>query len=155
MHLFGSLHELHTLLGLVDEVRDHGIEGLLLGGREGAVGEHLLHTVGAEAHGGGEERSRGQGVLHEGALHNVLLAGNGGQQSAGELLASVGHGEGGRAGSVLSLHHLVTTELDAVGQGSDVSLRELATGNLREQGQDGGAGVTTDHLDVGGKDIGL
>ena len=39
---------------------------------------------------GGEERGGGEVVLHEGALDHVGLAGDGGQQSAGERLASEG-----------------------------------------------------------------
>jgi hypothetical protein len=48
--LFGVLDELDALLGLGDQVRDHGVQGGLLGGRDGAVVQHLLHAVGTQAH---------------------------------------------------------------------------------------------------------
>ena len=49
-HLFGALDELNTLLGLGDQIRNHSIKSGLLGGGQGAVVQHLLHTVGAQAH---------------------------------------------------------------------------------------------------------
>jgi hypothetical protein len=48
--LFGVLDELDALLGLGDQIRDHGVQRGLLGGRDGAVVQHFLHAVGAQAH---------------------------------------------------------------------------------------------------------
>ena len=48
MCLFHVLDEIHTLLGLSDQVGDHGVQGGLLGLGQGAVVQHLLHAVGAQ-----------------------------------------------------------------------------------------------------------
>ena len=48
MCLFHVLDEIHTLLGLSDQVGDHGVQGGLLGLGQGAVVQHLLHAIGAQ-----------------------------------------------------------------------------------------------------------
>lgn len=78
----------------------------------------------------GEVRSWGQLVLDEGVLDDVLLAGQGIQDSAGEDVTSVGHGQGGRSRAVLGLDDFVSSELDAVGQSSDFSIGELSSIDL-------------------------
>lgn len=143
------LDEVNTLLGLGNQVRQHGIQTLLLESRELAEGENLLNTVRTQANRGGEERSSGEVVLNEGALNDVLLATHGSKETAGEDLASVSHGQGGRTGTVLGLDDFVTTELDAVSEGIDVSIGELGARNLGQEGQDGGTSVTTDDSDLG------
>ena len=59
------------------------------------------------------------------------------------------HGKSGGTSSILSLHDLITTELDAVSQVLHILLGELGAGDLGQKGQDGGACVTADHSDVG------
>ena len=48
--------------------------------------------------GSGEERGGGEVVLHERALHHVLLASHGSQQAGGEALARVRLWVGGDSG---------------------------------------------------------
>ncbi len=55
------------------------------------------------------------------------------------------HREGGGASTVLRLHHLVSTELDPMGQCLHILLGELSALDLGEEGQDGGARVAADH----------
>jgi hypothetical protein len=63
------------------------------------------------------------------------------------------HGEGGRASAVLGLDYLIPAELDAVGQLLQVVLRELGIGHLGQQGENGGAGVASDHIHNGLGDV--
>lgn len=112
----------------------------------------LLNTVGAELDVGSKVLNTllGEDIrLDEGGLDNVLLAGDGGlEEGVGEAGTSESHGEGGRAGSVLGLDDLVTSELDAVGQSLDLLLGEGVAG-LGEEGDDGDARVATDDGDLG------
>lgn len=61
----------------------------MLLGRDLAIRDYLLYAVGAEKHSRGEEGGSSEVVLDEGALDDVLLAADGGQQLAGEDLACV------------------------------------------------------------------
>lgn len=112
----------------------------------------LLNTVGAELDVGSKVLNTllGKDIrLDKGGLDNVLLAGDGGlEEGVGEAGTSESHGEGGRAGSVLGLDDLVTSELDAVSQSLDLLLGEGVAG-LGEKGNDGDTRVTTDDGDLG------
>jgi len=60
-------------------------------------------------------------------------------------VASVGHGEGGRAGTILGLDDLITTKLDAVDESVVLVIGNGDAGrDLAEKGQNGLAGVTAD-----------
>lgn len=103
----------------------------------------------------GEERSRGKVILDEGALNNVLLTTHGGKKAASKDLASISHGQSGRAGTVLGLDNLVTTELNTMSEGGDVSVSELSTRNLGQKRQDGSTSMATNDRDLGGAHIKL
>jgi hypothetical protein len=71
---------------------------------------------------------------------------------AGEFGTSLGHGQGGGTGTSLGFDDFVTTELDSVDEGVSLLLvgqDGLGDGRLglRQQGQDGVAGVTTNNGD--------
>lgn len=84
---------------------------------------------------------------------DALLAVHGAEDAIGEDGGGVCHGEGSRSSSVLGLDNLVTTELDALDESSEglASLVDelLALSGLREQGDDGDTGVTTNNRNVG------
>ena len=115
-----------------------------------ADGVDLLDTVGAELNVGGEEvdalvlEERG---LDEGGLDDALLALSGLEEGLGEAGTGHGHGEGGRASTVLGLDDLVTTELDALDVGGKGLALEVVAA-LAEQRDDGLAGVATNDNDV-------
>lgn len=142
--------KLDALVDVALEIGQTSIEQLLLVLGDLADGVDLLDTVGAELDVGGEVLDalvlveRG---VDKGGLDDVLLALGGLEQRLGEAGACHGHGEGGGAGAVLGLDHLVAAELHAV----DV-LVELGAGQLvarlGEQGHDGRAGVSADDGDV-------
>ena len=110
----------------------------------------LLDTVGAQLDVGREVLNtlvlveRG---VDEGGLDDVLLALGGLEERLGEAGTRHGHGEGGGAGTVLGLDHLVAAELHAVDVAVELLAGELVAG-LGEEGHDGGAGVAADDGDV-------
>ena len=115
-----------------------------------ADGVDLLDTVGAELNVGGEEvdalvlEERG---LDEGGLDDALLALSGLEEGLGEAGTGHGHGEGGRASTVLGLDDLVTTELDALDVGVELLALEVVA-RLGEERDDGSTGVTTNDDNV-------
>jgi hypothetical protein len=94
-------------------------------------------------------------VLVEGALDecrgdDVLLAVETTEERVGELGTSVRHREGGGSGTVLSLDDLVTAVLDALDDSFVRSLvlnDALASIEVAQEGDDGGAGVATNNRD--------
>ena len=150
-----GLDEVDTLLDVLLEVTQAGLEELLLVGVDLADGEDLLGTVGAELDAGGEEVDAlvlVQGAVDEGGLDDALLTLGGAEEGLGEAGTGHGHGEGGGASTVLGLDDLVTAELDAVDElVAGLALNASVVG-LRQQGNDGHTGVTTDNGDglVGG-----
>jgi hypothetical protein len=144
-----SLGPLESLLGLGDEVRHHVGDELLLVVVDGAVAVDDVNAVLAKSHRGGEEGSVGDGGLDEGALGDALLAREGSHDAVSELSSGVGHGESGRASASLGLDDLVTTEHDALSEGIALGIGESGLGlNLGEEGNDGGARVSSDDRDA-------
>ena len=139
-----------TLLDVLLEVDKASVKQLLLVLVDLADGEDLLDTLLAEADTGREEVDAlvlVQRALDKGRLDDVLDALRGLEERLGHAGTGHGHGEGGRASAVLGLDDFVTTELDAV----DERVADL-TGNvgvvgLREERDDGHAGVATDDGD--------
>lgn len=110
----------------------------------------LLNTVGAQLDVGGEVLDAlvlVEGRVDESGLNNVLLALGSLQQALGEASTSHGHGERGRAGTILGLDDLVTTELHAVHIVVELLARQVVAG-LGEERDNGGTGVTSDDSDV-------
>lgn len=141
--------ESNTLLDVLLEIRQAGLDELLLVGVDLSDGEDLLNTVGAELDLGGEEVDALVLVerrVDESGLHDTLLALGGAQEGLGHAGTSHGHGEGSGTGTVLGLDDLVTAKLDAVDElGVGGQLRVVA---LAEERDDGDTGVTTDNGDV-------
>jgi hypothetical protein len=79
-----SLHKVYPLLCRRYQHRHHRVQCLLLRNRQRPIVQHLLHTVGPQAHRCGEKGGSGKVVLHEGALHDALLSAQRGQHSAHE-----------------------------------------------------------------------
>lgn len=148
MHLRVLGNEGDTLLNVLLEVDDAGVEEALLGGIDLADGKNLLDTIGAELDLGAEELDAlvlVEGRLDESRL-NDLLASGGAEERVSHAGTSHGHGEGGRASTVLGLDDLVTTELhtlDELSVGAQVGVAALA-----EERDDGNTGVATDNGDV-------
>jgi hypothetical protein len=115
-----------------------------------ANGVNLLDTVRAELDVGGEVFAAlilVQRRVDESGLDDVLLALGSLEERLGETGTGHGHGESGRASTVLGLDNLVTAKLDAV----DVALELLAlkvVAGLRQERDDGCAGVATNNGDV-------
>lgn len=133
IHSKASISELgrgrDKLLALLDrgaELLDGSLEESLLLLVDVANGEDVLDTVTAELDVDGEEVDLAADLLLDGSttlrgrevnvgLDDLGLAVEGSlEDPVGELSTGLGHGEGGRASSVLGLDDLVTTELDAV-----------------------------------------
>jgi hypothetical protein len=149
-HLRVLSGELDTLGDVALEVREAGIEELLLVLGDLADGVDLLDTVGAELDVGGEVLDAlvlVEGRVDEGGLDDVLLALGSLEERLGEAGTSHGHGEGGGTSTVLGLDNLVTTELDALDVAVELLARQVVAG-LGEEGNDGSAGVATDDGDV-------
>jgi hypothetical protein len=143
------LDELDTLLDVLLEVTQAGLDELLLVGIDLANGVDLVNTLGAELDAAGEEINalvlveRG---LDEGRLNDTLLALGGAEDGIGHAGTGESHGEGGRASTVLGLDNLVTTELDTVDELSvGAQIGVVALGEKRD---DGDTGVTTNDGDV-------
>lgn len=155
--LWVLLGKLNTLVDVLREIAQANIEELLLVVGDLADGVNLLNTVGAKLDVGGEVFAATvlvQRRVNESGLDNVLLALGSLEQALGEARTSHGHGESSRAGTVLGLDDLVTTELHAV----DVAVKLLAlevVAGLGEEGHNGGAGVTTDNGDVLASGVGV
>jgi hypothetical protein len=143
-------NKLDTLGDVALELANSDIDKLLLVLSDLADLVDLLNTVGAELNVGGEEvdtlvlEERG---LDEGGLDNTLLALSGLEEGLGEAGTGHGHGESGRASTVLGLDDLVTTELDALDVSGKVLALEVVAA-LAEQRDDGLAGVATNDNDV-------
>lgn len=117
-----------------------------------------LDTVGAELNAGGEEVDAlvlVQGRLDKGGLNDTLLALGSAEEGLGEASTGHGHGEGGRASTVLGLDNLVTTELDAVDESVAGLAGDGGVVGLRQQGDDGHTGVATDDGDLLASGVGL
>lgn len=144
------LAELDALGDVLLELSNAVLEEVLLEVGDVTDGEDLLNTVLSELDAGGEEGDGGlDGGLDEGALNDALIAAEGLKEGEGELGTSEGHGEGGGAGSVLSLDDLVSSVLDALGEGGDLLLVQAANdAGLGEEGDDGGTAVASDNGDV-------
>jgi hypothetical protein len=144
------LDELDTLLDVLLKIGQAGIEELLLVVGDLANGMDLLNTVGAKLDVGGEVLATLVLVerrVDESGLDDVLLTLSSLEERLGETSTSHGHGERGRASSILGLDDLITTELDAV----DVAVELLAlevVARLRQKGNDSCAGVATNNGDV-------
>ena len=151
------LDPLNTLLDVLGEVSDAGVEELLLVVGDLANGVDLLDTVGAKLDVGGEVLAAlvlEEGRVDKGGLDDVLLALGSLEERLGETGTGHGHGESGRASTVLGLDDLVTTELDAVDVVGELLALEVVSG-LGEEGNDGSAGVATDDGDVLGGGVGV
>ena len=149
-HLRVLLGELDTLGDVALKILQADIEELLLVVGDLADGVDLLNTVGAELDVGSEVLAAlvlEEGRVDESGLDDVLLALGSLEQRLGEAGTGHGHGEGGRARTVLSLDDLVTAKLDAVDVAVELLAREVVAG-LGEEGNDGGAGVASDDGDV-------
>lgn len=151
LHLFAGVggHEGNTLLDVLLEVSEAGLEETLLDGVNLADGEDLLNTVGAELNLGAEEVDAlvlVEGAVDEGGLNDALLALSSAEDGVGHAGTGHGHGEGGGTGTILGLDNLITTELDTLdelGVGGEVGVVGLG-----EEGDDGHTGVATDNGDV-------
>jgi hypothetical protein len=145
-----GLDEVNTLLDVLLQVSQAGIEETLLVLVDLANRVDLLNTVGAELDAGSEEVNTlvlVQRGVDEGGLNDTLLALGGTEERLGETGTGHGHGEGGGTGTVLGLDNLVTTELDAVDKGIAGLAGDGGVVGLRKQGDDGHTGVTTNDGD--------
>lgn len=151
-----GLDEVNTLLDVLLQVNQAGVKELLLVLVDRANLVDFLDTVGAELDTGGEEINTlvlEQRGVDEGGLDDALLALSGTEEGLGEAGTSHGHGESGRASTVLGLDDLVTTELDAVDQGVAGLTGDGGVAGLGQQGNDGDTGVTTDDGDLLGRGV--
>lgn len=109
----------------------------------------LLNTLGAELDLRAEELNTLVLVerrLDESGLLDTLLALDGAEDGVSHAGTSHGHGESGRASTVLGLDNLVTTELDTLDELSVGG--EVGVVGLREERDDGDTGVATNDGDV-------
>lgn len=151
MRLFAGvrLNEGNTLGNVLLQVSQASLDELGLVGVDLANGVDLLDTVGAELDAASEEVDAlvlVERAVDEGGLNDTLLALGGADDGLGHAGTGHGHGEGGRAGTILGLDDLVTTELDAVdklGVAAQVGVVALA-----EEGHNGDTRVATDDGDV-------
>jgi hypothetical protein len=149
-HLRVLLDKVNTLADVLLEVADADVEELLLVLGDLANRVDLLDTVRAELDVGGKvfaalvlvERR-----VDESGLDDVLLALSSLEERLGETGTGHGHGESGRAGTVLGLDDFVTAELDAVDVALELLALEVVAG-LRQERDDGCAGVATNNGDV-------
>jgi len=147
---------LDTLVNVLGQIDDAGINELLLIVGDLANGVNLLHTVGAKFNVGceiGASLLLEERALDEGGLNNTLFTLASLEQRLGEAGTGHGHGQGSRSGTGLGLDDLVTTELDAV----DVLVKGLsleAVAGLGEKGDDSDAGVTANNGDRLGGGVG-
>lgn len=152
-----GLDEVNTLLDVLLQVNQAGIEELLLVFVDGANVVDLLNTVGAELNTGREEVDTlvlEQGRVNKGGLNNTLLTLGGAEEGLGEAGTGHGHGESGRASTILGLDDLITTELDAVDQSIAGLTGDGGVAGLRKQRDDGDTGVATDDGNLLGGGVG-
>jgi hypothetical protein len=148
--------KLHTLGNGALELREHLVEILLL--KTGKLTDRvdLDCTLLAELNLRRKERDLGNHIrLHVGALNNASGAAVGLEKGSDEAISGGSHGEGGRACAVLGLDNLITAELNAVGQSSNLLVAEALGGlHVGEEGEDGDASVATNNgnLDASGVD---
>mmetsp|Transcript_4296 Transcript_4296/g.11969 ORF Transcript_4296/g.11969 Transcript_4296/m.11969 type:complete len:373 (-) Transcript_4296:57-1175(-) len=142
------VHKINPLLNLLLQLREHLIKPFLLVRTELPVREDLLHAALAEFARTRKERRLGQFALHVCALHHTLLSPEGLEDILGEEVPSICHGQRGRSRPGLGLYHLVTAELNAVGEGGQVVLREVGPGHLRQEGKDGDTRVSANDCDI-------
>lgn len=151
VHLFAGVlgNESNTLLNVLLEIAQAGLEELLLVGVDLADGQDLLDTVGAKLNLAGEEFNAlvlVQRGVDESRLDNAFLASSSTEERVSHAGTSHGHGKSGGTGSVLGLDDLVTAKLDSVdklGVGAQVGVSALA-----EERDDGDTGVSTDDGDL-------
>ena len=151
-----------TLLDVLLEVDEAGVNEFLLVLVDLADGEDLLDTLLAEADAGREEVNAlvlVQRALDESGLDDVLDALGGLEEGLGHAGTGHGHGEGGGASAVLGLDDLVTTELDAVDESVAGLTGNVGVVGLGEERDDGHARVATNDGDglvggVGALDLG-
>ena len=153
-----GLDEVDTLLDVLLQVSQGSIEELLLVLVDLANRVDGLNTVGAELDAGSEEVDTLVLVerrVNESGLDDTLLALGSAEQRLGEAGTGHGHGEGGRASTVLGLDNLVTTELDAVDKGVTGLTSDGGVTGLGEQRDNGHTGVTADNGDLLAGGVGL
>lgn len=149
-NLWVLLGKVNTLLDVLGQIAQADIKELLLVVGDLADGVDLLNTVGAELNVGGEEVAAlvlVEGRVDESGLDDVLDALSSLEEGLGEASTSHGHGESGRASTVLGLDNLVTTELDAVDVAVELLTLEVVAG-LGEEGNDSSTRVATNNGDV-------
>jgi hypothetical protein len=145
-----GLDEVNTLLDVLLQVSQAGVEETLLVLVDLANGVDLLNTVGAELNAGSEEVDtlvlveRG---VDESGLDDTLLALGGAEQRLSKAGTGHSHGEGGGTGTVLGLDDLITAELDAVHKGIAGLTSDGGVVGLGQEGNDGDTGVTTNDGD--------
>ena len=147
---FLVVDKIHSLLDLLLQVGNHLVKPLLFVGTEFSKGEDFGNTILIEAAGTGKVGGIRQLTLHIGALDDALLSAKGLQHILREQISSVRHRQSRRSGTGLGLDDLVSAELRADGKLLQILIRERRIGYLREQRQDGNAGMSTDdgHIDV-------
>jgi hypothetical protein len=139
----------NTLLDVLLQVGEAGLEELLLDGVDLTNGVDLGDTLGAELDLAAEEVDALvliEGRVDERGLNDTLLALGGAEDGLGHAGTGHGHGQGGGAGTVLGLDDLVTAKLDTldkVGVGG-----QLGVAALGEEGNNGDAGVAANNGDV-------
>ena len=119
-HTLGVGDEFNTFLDGWLEFGDGFRELFLLEGVEFAHAEVLFDAVLAEQDRGGEPFAFGDVGLDVRALNNAFNAVLGVDQGKHKLCTSLGHGEGGTAGTGLGLDDFGAAVLDAGGEGCDL-----------------------------------
>lgn len=140
--------ESNTLLNVLLQVGQAGVEELLLLGVNLANLVDLGNTLWAELDLGGEEVNTLVLVewgVDKGWLDDTGLTLGSLEEGLGETSTSHGHGEGGGSSSILGLDDLITTELDAF-QESRVP-DEIGVLGLGEEWDDSDTRVSTDNGD--------
>jgi hypothetical protein len=131
------------------QVRQAGIQKLLLLRSNLSDFVDLLNTVGAQLDLGGKEVNAlvlVQWAVDESRLNNTLLSLSGLQQRLSEAGTSHSHRQSSRSSTILSLDDLITTELHTVEERRITD--EIRVRGLREQRNDCDARVSTNNDDV-------
>ena len=156
-NLWVLLDPVNTLLDVLGEVSDASIEELLFVVGDLANRVDLLNTVGAELDVGGEVVAAlllEQRRVNKCGLDDILLTLSSLEQRLGKTGTSHGHGESGRASTVLGLDDLVTTELNAPDVVVELLALEVVAG-LRQEGNNGSTRVASNDGDVLGSGVGV
>lgn len=141
--------ELESLSNLLLESRDGLVNVSLLSSSDVlGDGNGSLNSLTAELALGGEELATEDVLLNVSGLDDSLLTVQTLEDRSGEGGSSVSHGQSSRTSTLLSGDDLITSELDSLGDGGHVQLGDLVIGQLAQQGNDGGSGVSTNHGDV-------